>query len=764
MNFEKFKSNLKSDLPAGLVVYLVALPLCLGVALASTQDPTKIFSGIIAGVIGGIVVGALSGSSLGVSGPAAGLIIIVLTAIESIGYEGFLLAVVIAGIIQLIAGFLKAGVIGYYFPSSVIKGMLAAIGIILILKEIPHALGNDADFMGTMSFNQADGRNTFTEILYAIDHTLIGALIITLACIAILILFDRPFMKRIGLFKFLPGALFVVVVGIVINQLFKLFAPELAMHGEHLVQLPIASTPQEFFSFFTSPDFSQLANPQVYGVAFTLAMVASLETLLSVEATDKLDPYKRNTPTNRELKAQGVGNIIAGLIGGLPITQVIVRSSANINSGGKSKLSTIIHGAILLLSVIIIPKYLNYIPLASLAAILLLIGYKLSNVSLYKSMYKLGWDQFLPFIITIVAIILTDLLKGIFIGMAVAFYFILIKNYRNSHHSKKYKDENGKDIIKLTLSEEVTFLNKGSITITLNKVPENTKVIIDASNSVHIDYDVLEAIRDFKDHTAPLKNIELVSIGVEEVKVWSKNNNKNASYNSYFANTIQKIKEQIFKIKNNEMKAHNAETQATVTPQKALQFLKDGNKRFVSNLKLNRNLLQQVNETKNGQWPFAVVLSCIDSRTSAELVFDQGLGDIFSVRVAGNVINTDILASMEYACKVAGSKLIVVLGHSKCGAVISACKEIKMGNITELLNKVRPSVDEVKLKMPNLANDDSSFVEAVSHLNILNTMEQILERSKILNELYEIGEIGLVGAYYDVETGEVEFMQEQIID
>lgn len=763
MNLEKFKSNLKNDLPSGLVVFLVALPLCLGVALASTQDPSKIFSGIIAGVVGGIIVGVLSGSSLGVSGPAAGLIIIVLTAIESIGFEGFLLAVVIAGVIQLVAGFLKAGVIGYYFPSSVIKGMLAAIGIILILKEIPHALGNDADFMGTMSFNQADGRNTFTEILYAIDHTLIGALIITLACIAILILFDRPFMKRIGLFKFLPGALFVVVIGIVINQLFIVFAPEWAMHGEHLVQLPIASTPSEFFSFFTTPDFSQLTNPQVYGVAFTLAMVASLETLLSVEATDKLDPYKRNTPTNRELKAQGVGNIVSGLIGGLPITQVIVRSSANINSGGKSKLSTIIHGVILLLSVIIIPKYLNFIPLASLAAILLLIGYKLSNVSLYKSMYKLGWDQFLPFIVTIVAIILTDLLKGIFIGMAVAFYFILIKNYRNSHHSKKYKDEKGRDVVKLTLSEEVTFLNKGSITITLNKIPENTKVIIDASNSVHIDYDVLEAIRDFKDHTAPLKNIELVSLGVEEVKAWN-SNNSNEKKTGNKLSIVQTIKDQIFKLKNKDMKAHTAETQATVTPKKALQFLKEGNERFVSNLKLNRNLLQQVNETKNGQWPFAVVLSCIDSRTSAELVFDQGLGDIFSVRVAGNVLNTDILGSMEYACKVAGSKLIVVLGHSKCGAVISACKEVKMGNITELLNKVRPSVDEIKAKMPNLSNDDSDFVEAVAHHNISNTMEQILERSKILNELYEKGEIGLVGAYYDVETGEVEFMHVQIVD
>ena len=519
MKKDNLLSNLKNDLPASIVVFLVALPLCLGVALASTQDPTKIFSGIIAGAVGGIIVGLLSGSALGVSGPAAGLIIIVLTAIEGLGFEGFLLAVVIAGIIQVIAGYLKAGVIGYYFPSSVIKGMLAAIGIILILKEIPHALGNDADFMGTLSFNQADGRNTYTEIVYAIRHTLLGALLITLISLAILILFDRPFMKKIGLFKFLPGALFVVLFGIVLNQIFVYFAPHLALQGEHLVQLPQANSVTEFFSFFTQPDFSQITNPAIYATAFTLAIVASLETLLSVEATDKLDPYKRTTPTNRELKAQGVGNIVAGLLGGLPVTQVIVRSSANISSGGKTKVSTIVHGIILLLAAIIIPKYLNFIPLASLAAILLLVGYKLSSISLYKTMYKLGWDQFLPFIITIVAIVFTDLLKGIFIGMFVAFYFILMKNYKNSHHLKKAKDASGSNVMHIKLSEEVTFLNKGSILLTLNKLEVDCKVIIDASHCNYIDYDVLEAIQNFKEHTAPLKNIQVETIGISEVKV-----------------------------------------------------------------------------------------------------------------------------------------------------------------------------------------------------------------------------------------------------
>lgn len=519
MNLSNIKKNLKHDLPAGLVVFLVALPLCLGVALASTGRADLLFSGIIAGIVGGIVVGLLSGSALGVSGPAAGLVVIVFTAIEDIGsWEGFLLAVVIAGVIQLIAGFLKAGIIGYYFPSSVIKGMLAAIGLILIMKEIPHALGYDEDYFGDLTYRQQDGHNTISEIYYSIKASSWGAIIISIVSLAILILFERPFMKKIGLFKLLPGALFVVFFGIGINQLFMLFYPEFALDGKHLVQLPVASNPKQFISFFKTPDFSQITNPTVYTVAITLAIVASLETLLSVEATDKLDPQRRNTPTNRELKAQGVGNIVSGLIGGLPITQVIVRSSANITSGGKSKMSTVIHGVILLLSAIFIPFLLNFIPLASLAAILLLIGYKLSKFSLYTAMYKLGWDQFIPFIVTVVAILFTDLLQGIFIGMGVAFYFILMKNYKNSHHYKEEKIDD-KKTIKLTLSEEMTFLNKGSIRLTLDHVPENSKVIIDGTNCIHIDYDVLEAIQEFANFTAPEKNIEVKIIDISKVKI-----------------------------------------------------------------------------------------------------------------------------------------------------------------------------------------------------------------------------------------------------
>lgn len=509
--------GIKNDLSASLVVFLVALPLCLGIGLASTGRPDLVFSGIIAGFVGGLVVGFLSGSPLGVSGPAAGLVVIVLTAIETLGsFEALLLATFLAGILQVIGGFLRAGIIGYYFPSSVIKGMLAAIGLTLILKEIPHVLGYDKNFMGDQALQQIDGHNTFNEILYALEAMSPAAIIISVVSLALLIVFEKPFIKRFDVFRFLPGALFVVAIGILLNYLFSQVKPEWYLSGEHLVQLPVANGASEFVSFFRLPDFTALGNPQVYLVAVTIALVASLETLLCVEATDKLDPYKRNTPTNRELKAQGAGNMISGLIGGLPITQVIVRSSANINAGAKSKVSAMTHGAILLLAAYFMPRFLNQIPLASLAAILLMVGYKLSKLGLYRSMFRLGYEQFIPFMATIIGILMTDLLKGIAIGMGVAIFFILRKNYKHSYHYKKEKDHQ-KETITIRLSEEVTFLNKASIQASLDEVPENARVIIDGSHSVHIDHDVLEIIHDFKAHLAPQRNIKVETIGIRDV-------------------------------------------------------------------------------------------------------------------------------------------------------------------------------------------------------------------------------------------------------
>lgn len=505
---------LKNDLPSGLVVFLVALPLCLGIALASGAP---LFSGIIAGMIGGTVVAFTSGSSLSVSGPAAGLTVIVLNAIHTLGsYEIFLSAVVLAGLIQIALGFLKAGVIGYYFPSSVIKGMLAAIGIILILKQIPHALGYDKDNEGDFDFLQSDGENTFSEVFNALNYIHPGAVIIAVISLFILIMWDRPFLKKYTFFKVVPGALLVVILGILINEWFRKTGSDLYLEGDKLVRLPVANSASEFVNQFTLPDFSAFGNYQVYVVAITIAIIASLESLLSVEAADKLDPYKRNTPTNRELKAQGLGNFCSGLIGGLPLTAVIVRSSANINSGAKTKLSSIIHGFLLLLSVIVFAGFLNKIPLACLAALLLVVGYKLAKISLFTSMYRLGWEQFLPFIVTVVAIQFSDLLKGIGIGMAVAIFFILRLNYKRAYFFHKETYHEGEKIT-IRLAEDVSFLNKGSIALTLDHLPENSDVTIDGSKTHYIDLDVLEMLHDFK-NTAELKNINLTLLSIPEFK------------------------------------------------------------------------------------------------------------------------------------------------------------------------------------------------------------------------------------------------------
>lgn len=507
---ENFLSNIKSDFPASIVVLLVAIPLCLGIALASGAP---LFSGIISGIVGGIVVGAISKSSLGVSGPAAGLAVIVLVAIQELGaYNIFLLAVVIAGIFQIILGILKAGVIGYYFPTSVIKGMLSGIGIIIILKQIPHAFGYDADYEGDMDFAQIDGQNTFSELFNMVNYINEGALIIAAVSLAILILWDRPFIKNIKALKLVQGPLVAVIVGITLGIIFQEI-PGLALLPKQLVNIPVAESFSGFISQFTLPDFSQLNNPAVYSIAFTIAVVASLETLLSVEATDKLDPAKRVTPTNRELTAQGVGNIVSGMIGGLPVTQVIVRSSANIQSGGKTKASAIMHGVLLLFCAIAIPNILNFIPLASLAAILFVVGYKLAKPALFMQMYKKGLNEFLPFVVTIIGIVFTDLLIGIGLGMSVAIVQILWKNYKSPYEIVKGNAEGNH--LTLRLSEEVSFLNKAGILRTLDQIPMRTKLDIDATRTKFIHPDVIEIIEDFKEHALTM-NISVNVIGLGE--------------------------------------------------------------------------------------------------------------------------------------------------------------------------------------------------------------------------------------------------------
>ena len=503
--------ELKHDLPASIVVFFVAVPLCLGIALASGAP---LFAGIIAGIVGGIVVGVASGSPLGVSGPAAGLAVIVFTSIATLGgsWTAFLTAVVLAGIIQLILGYAKAGFIAYFFPSSVIKGMLTGIGLLIILKQIPHALGWDKDVEGDFAFFQTDGENTFSEIFKALDFLTPGAVLIATISLALLILWDTVLTKKHKIFGMINGPLVVVVFGIAMNYFYQNGILNFSLAADQVVRIPTPENIAGFFSQFTFPDFSAITNIEVWKIAVVLAIVASLETLLCVEATDKMDPHKRITPTNRELKAQGLGNVISGLIGGLPVTQVIVRSSANISFGGKTKTSTILHGFFLLISALTIANLLNMIPLASLAAILLMVGYKLAKPSLFKQMYKLGWEQFVPFMVTVVAILTTDLLKGITAGMIVGGLFALFHSYRNSHHMKEMiTTQEGQQIHHLVLAEEVSFFNKASVVKALESIPSNSKVIIDCSNSKSIAYDVVELIKDYESN-AKTKNITVEKI------------------------------------------------------------------------------------------------------------------------------------------------------------------------------------------------------------------------------------------------------------
>ncbi len=494
----------KTDLLSGMVVFLVALPLCLGIAIASGAPP---IAGIITGVLGGLVVGTLSNSNVSVSGPAAGLIAIVLTAITDVGFEVFLVAVMIAGLIQLILGFAKAGSISSYFPSGVIEGMLAAIGIIIIKKEFPHAIGYDKAHEGDF-FALERGAETgfFTEIINAINYAHLGAIIVTVASLAILIAFNKvPALKKI---KVVPGALIVVIVGILINEVFKATGSSLAISQEHLVTLPVASSVNEFLAQISSPDFSAIMNSNVWVIGATIAIVASIESLLCLEAGDKMDPYKRYSNANIELKAQGVGNMLAGLLGGLPMTSVIVRTSANVASGARTKFSTIFHGLYLMVAVLAIPGLLNKIPMASLAAILIMIGLRLASLKVIKHMWQAGRYQFIPFIVTVIAVVTTDLLKGVGIGLATSVIFILQGNMKLAYFFKKEEHHEG-EVIHIDLAQEVSFLNKAAIKQTLAHLPRNSHVIINAGNTVYIDYDVLELIRDFLNVGSKDRNIKV---------------------------------------------------------------------------------------------------------------------------------------------------------------------------------------------------------------------------------------------------------------
>lgn len=716
-------SKLKYDFPAGIVVFLVALPLCLGVALASGAP---LLSGIISGIIGGIVVGCISGSQTSVSGPAAGLAAVVLASITRLGgFEVFSAVLLIAGVLQFVFGFFKGGFIANYIPSNVIKGLLAAIGLLLILKQIPQAFGYNSTHQDDFAFVQRNGENTFSHLIKTFFHITPGVVLISLLSIIVLVAWDKTPLKKM---KFLPASLFVVLLGIGINEIFHAFIPALWVRRSHLVNIPPTSV-GDLSSFVKFPSLTTLSNYNVWLTALTVAIVASLETLLNLEAVDNIDPHKRQSPPNRELLAQGIGNITSGIVGGLPVTSVIVRSSVSINAGAQSKLSAIIHGFFLLAAILVLSPFINLIPFASLAAILIVTGYKLAKVSIFKEMYAKGLNQLIPFVATVVAILFTDLLIGILIGLAFSLFYLLKSNYKNPFTLEKVQFHSS-ETIRMELPNQVSFLNKASIKDTLWAIPENSNVVIDATYSDFIDNDVLEIFSDFKNVIAPEKNIKVNIVGVKE--------KYQISDHIQFVNVLDK------------------QAQEKLSPAGIVELLKNGNERFRQGKCNEKYFRYQINTTSSGQYPMAVIIGCIDSRTSPELIFDAGLGDIISVRIAGNIINEEVIGSIELAIKEIGAKLIVIKGHSGCGAIGVAVHSVQEGKSDVITQKIKPAVDTAMTVASSFKNENE-LQETVCKLNIENSVTAILKNSSYIKELVQSGTVGIVSAYYETSSGEVFF-------
>ncbi len=732
-------SSLTKDLAGGLVVFLGALPLCLGIALASGAP---MLAGLVSGVVGGLLVAWLSGSHTSVSGPAAGMVAVVLAQVAVLGsYEAFLVAVILAGAIQILLGALRAGFIAAFFPSNVIKGLLAAIGVILILKQIPHVVGHDANPEGDMGFLQSDGQNTFTELFASLINLEPGATVIGLVSLAVLLAWDRSRFKN----SLVPAPLVVVLLGVVVNLAMKSTGSSWAIEASHLVQVPTAASLGEFFRALPSPDLKAFGDPAIIMAAVTIAAVASLETLLNLEAVDKIDPRKRVSPPNRELMAQGAGNMVSGLLGGLPLTSVIVRSSVNINAGAATRLSAFFHGVLLCLLVLFAPAWLNQIPLASLAAVLLFTGLKLASPGLFRQMWSEGRSQFVPFIVTTVAIVFTDLMTGVLIGLATSLAFILHSNYRRpllrfmEHHVSG-------DVLRIEFSNQVSFLNRAVLEQALESVPVNGHVVLDARNTDYVDPDILDLIEDFRRQTAPARNLKVSLVGFKDRYVME--------------DEIQYVD------------VSTREVQAQLTPERVLQFLKEGNERFVTGRRLTRDLARQVDATSAAQYPMAVVLSCIDSRSPVELIFDMGVGDAFVSRIAGNVAKEKVLGSMEFACAVAGARLVLVMGHTSCGAVKAAVDLFETGNtaskatgcehLDALVNEIQKSIVPGTKPHGDWVTTETKliYVDDVAKRNVATTIAYIRSASRTLRELEAAGKIAILGSMYDIKTGQVTYLEE----
>ena len=731
------RSALGRDLTAGLVVFLVALPLCLGIALASGAP---LFSGIVSGIVGGLIVGFVGGSHTSVSGPAAGLTAIVLAQLAALGsFEALLLAVLIAGVMQIGLGLARAGALATFVPTSVIKGLLAAIGVILVLKQFPHVLGHDTDPEGEMAFEQPDHENTFSELLAIAGDLHVGAAVIGLLSIALLVAWSRVKLLQGSRF---PAPLAVVLLGLGLGQLFLGFGGDWAIGEAHLVQVPVAKDLAGLVGLLRFPDLSQWQNPGIYTAAVTIAIVASLETLLNLEAVDRIDPEQRVSPPNRELVAQGVGNITCGLVGGLPITSVIIRGSVNIYSGAATKRSTIFHGALLLVPVVALPGLLNRIPLSCLAAILLVTGFRLASPALIRKMWADGPVQFVPFAATVLGIVFTDLLIGLLIGMGVSLGFILRRHARKPVR-RIFERHLGGDVLHIELPEQVSFLNQTALERALMEAPRGGHVHLDARRTDYIDPDVLALIREYRDVTAPARGVQLSMTGFHEDYALR----DEVQYVDYSAR----------------------EQYERAAPAQVLEILRLGNARFASGQRINRDLVRQVNATADGQRPLAVVLSCIDSRTPVELVFDLGLGDVFSVRIAGNVLSPRVLGSIEYGCAVGGARLVVVMGHTRCGAVTAAVEQAQNGgsareltgcqHLGSILADLRRSIDaDADAEAPKEA-----LIDAVARRNVSVVVERIVAESETVRRLLEAGNIAVIGALYDVTTGNMEFIEDEAL-
>ncbi|WP_339648856.1 SulP family inorganic anion transporter [uncultured Salegentibacter sp.] len=717
-------SRMDKDIPSSIVVFLVALPLCLGIALASGAP---LVSGLISGIIGGIVIGSVSHSSVSVSGPAASLTAVVLASIASLGsFDVFLMAVVLGRIFQFILGILKAGLIADYMPSNIIKGLLAAIGIILIIAQLPYAVGfiqdSGANF-GARDNLLEQAIAMFKNFFYSLHP---GAVVLSIISLAIIIFWEKSPLKN---FKLLPPSLIVVILGVFLNLLFKYIAPVLHLSEKYLVNIPKIDRVSELVTF---PDFNSITNPEVWGVAITITLIASIASLLAIEAADEIDPHKRKTPPNRELVAQGVGNTIAGLVGGIPLTSVIVRSSVNINAGAETKLSTILHGIFLLLSVLFLSSILNLIPLSSLAVILLVVGYKLASWDVISTMYKKGWNQFIPFVVTVVAIILTDLLIGIFIGSLVSIFFLLRSNYHNAFFIENTKIFKG-ETIRLELSNEVSFFNKASIKNSLWNVPQNSNVIIDATFSSYIDHDILEIFEDFKTTFAEENNINVSIIGLKD------------KYSA--GKELDFVREDI------------EESKERSTPQEILDYLKEGNSRYVDGKLVSRRLRNKELMDFINSPPLATVVNCIDLREPLNVMMNTGIGDLIPIRAAGNLVDSHIIKSIDIACKQQGARFILLMGNSSNKIYLKALNEYMQHGYKDPDSLIAEALKAQQIPNKFEEKDLHIYADLITRWSIKESKKRIIKENPYLRERISQGKLGLATAFFNRENGKIEFSE-----